>query len=249
MLTFTHWASPSPDIFQSLSPGVVHVWRIHLEDSPGQAALYRANLSEDERTRAERYRVPHHQYLFISTRGILRKLLSHYVGEPAANLRFANNLQGKPSLLEPSSRSLQFNVSHTSGMALLAFTVDYAVGIDVEQIDRTVSDHDIATRYFSPQESAYLATLSPDRRTQEFLTYWTCKEAYLKMQGIGLSGGLAQCEIAFDPDGLKANVRLTNEPNRENDCSLFRINAGQAHIGALAVEWPSVKVLFWDWKD
>ncbi|HNP31024.1 MAG TPA: 4'-phosphopantetheinyl transferase superfamily protein [Nitrospirales bacterium] len=249
MLTSTHWASPSPDIFRSLSPGVVHVWRVHLDISPVQAALYRTDLSVDELARAERYRLPHHQYQFISTRGILRRLLGRYLGEPAANLRFENNFQGKPCLIQPSNPSIQFNVSHTHGMALLAFTVEYAVGIDVEQIDRAISDQDIAIKYFSPRESAYLATLSPENRTKEFLTYWTCKEAYLKMQGIGLSGGLAECEIRFDPDGLKANVLLTNEPNRKHDCSLFRINAGQAHTGALAVAWPSGEVLFWDWKD
>ncbi len=249
MLTPTHWACPSPYIFQTLFPGVVHVWRVHLDISPQQAALYRTDLSEDERARAERYRVPHHQYQFLSTRGILRNLISHYVGIPPGTLRFENNLQGKPALADPSSLSLQFNVSHTSGMALLAFTVEHAVGIDVEQVNRNVSDQDIATRYFSPREAAYLATLSPDKRTQEFLTYWTCKEAYLKMRGIGLSGGMAQCEIALDPDGLKATVLSTNEPIRENECSLFRINAGQPHIGALAVASPSVEVLFWDWKD
>jgi hypothetical protein len=69
------------------------------------------------------------------------------------------------------------------------------------------------------------------------------------MLGVGLSGGLAKCEITLDPDGLKANVLPSNEPNRENDWSLLRINAGQAHIGALAVEGPSAKVSFLDWKD
>lgn len=249
MLTSTRWAWPSPDIFRSLSPGIVHVWRVHLDESPGQAALYHTDLSEDERARADRFRVPHHQYQFVSTRGILRNLVGHYVGIPAGTVRFENNLQGKPSLTEPPHPSLQFNVSHTSGMAMLAFTVEHAVGIDVEQVNRNVSDQDIATRYFSPREAAYLATLSPDKRTQEFLTYWTCKEAYLKMRGIGLSGGMAQCEIALDHDGLKATVLSTKEPDRGNDCSLFRINAGQAHIGALSVDCPSAKASFLDWKD
>lgn len=249
MLASTYWASPSHDIFLSLAPGVVHVWRAHLEDSPQQASRYLPYLSTDERVRAERFRVPHPQYRFVSSRGILRKLLSHYVGVPAANLRIESDLQGKPALADPSFLPVQFNVSHTSGMALLAVTVEHPVGIDVERIDRAVRDHDIAARYFSPRESAYLASLFPDHRTREFLTYWTCKEAYLKMRGIGLSGGLAQCEIALDPDGVKAEVSLTNAPDRNNECSLFRVNAGQEHIGALAVSWPAVEVSFWDWKD
>ena len=249
MLASTHWTCPSHDLFQRLSPGVVHVWRAHLDDSPGQAARCLPYLSEEERERAERCRVPRHQYQFVSTRCILRRLLSHYAGVPAANLRIESNLQGKPTLTDPSLLPLQFNVSHTTGMALLAVTVEYAVGIDVERIGRAVTDYDIASRYFSPRESAYLASLSPDNRRQEFLTYWTCKEAYLKMRGIGLSGGLAQCEIVFDPEGVKADVSLTDEASRKNECSLFRVNAGHAHVGALAVAWPSVEVSFWDWKD
>ncbi len=249
MFASTYWASPSHDIFLSLAPGVVHVWRAHLEDSPLQASQYLPYLSTDERARAERFRVPQPQYEFVSTRGILRRLLSRYSGVTAAKLQFESNTQGKPRLPDPSLSHLQFNVSHTTGMALLAVTVEHAVGIDVERINRAVSDHDIAARYFSPSESAYLASLSPDHRTREFLTYWTCKEAYLKMRGIGLSGGLAQCEIALDPDGVKAGVSLTDEPGRNNECSLFRVNAGQTHVGALAVEWPSVEVSFWDWRD
>jgi 4'-phosphopantetheinyl transferase len=171
------------------------------------------------------------------------------VGVPAPNLRIESNLQGKPTLADPSFLPLQFNVSHTNGMALLAVTVGHAIGIDVEKVDRTLSGHDIAARYFSPRESAYLATLSLERRTAEFFTFWTCKEAYFKMRGIGLSGGLAQCEIALDPDGVKANVLLTDGPSGEDQCLLLLVNAGQAHIGALAVEWPSVEVSFWDWKD
>ncbi len=249
MLASTHWASPSPDLFQSLSPGVVHVWRAPLEDSPLQAARYRPYLSTDECARAERYRVPHPQYQFVSTRGILRRLLSYYVGVPAPNLRIESSLQGKPTLADPSSPPLQFNVSHTRGMALLAVTVDHAVGIDVEKVDRALSTHDIAARYFSPTESAYLASLSLERRTAEFFTFWTCKEAYLKMRGIGLLGGLSQCEVALEPDGMKANILLKDGPNSKDECSVFRFNAGQAHIGALAVEWSSVEVSFWDWKD
>ena len=248
MLASTHWATPSQDLFLKLSPGVVHVWRAPLEDSPLQAARYRPYLSADERARAERFRVPYPQYQFVSTRGILRRLLSHYVGTPAANLRIESNLHGKPTLADSSSPPLQFNVSHTRGMALLAITVEHAVGIDVEKVDRALSDHDIAGRYFSPRESNYLASLPLERRTAEFFTYWTCKEAYLKMRGIGLLGGLGQCEIALDPDGLKANVSLTDGSNREDKCLLFRVNAGQAHIGALAVEGPSVEVSFWDWQ-
>jgi len=249
MLVSTHWACPPHDLFRNLSPGTVHVWRASLDDSPMQAARYYPDLSADERAKAERYRVPRPQYQFVSTRGILRRLLSHYAGVPAANLRIECNPHGKPALADASIVPLQFNVSHASGMALLAVTVEHAVGIDVERIDRAVRALDIAARYFTPRESAQIASLPPDHRTPEFLTYWTCKEAYFKMRGTGLSDGLAQCEIALYPDNIRADVLLTDERIREDACSLFRVNAGNMHIGALAVECPSVTVSFWEWKD
>jgi 4'-phosphopantetheinyl transferase len=248
MKTSTFWGCPSHGLGRSLSLGVVHVWRAHLDDMPVQATRYYSLLSADERAKAERYRVPHLQNQFIVTRGILRKLLSHYAGVPAAKLRIENNSQGKPALASPSLLDLQFNVSHTSGMALMAFTVEYAVGIDVERTDRVVDDRNIAARCFSSRESAHLMSLLPENRTQEFFIYWTCKEAYFKMRGMGISGGLNQCEIAFDPDGSKADVWLTDGANRKDECSLFRVNGGELHIGALAVERPLMDVLFWDWK-
>lgn len=245
----THWACPSHDLFRSLSPGVVHVWRASLEDSANQAARYRSELSADELPRAERYRFPHPQNQFISTRGILRRLLSQYVDVPVGRLRIGSDPAGKPILIDPACLPVQFNVSHASGMALFAFTIKHPIGIDVENVDRTINAQDIAARYFAPRESSYLASLVPEQRTQAFFTYWTCKEAYLKMRGIGLTGGLSQCEIALDPDGVKAHVVGANGQRREDHCSLLRINAGQAHIGALAVECPSVEMVCWDWKD
>lgn len=249
MYPSTRWASPSPLLFRNRSPEVVHVWRAHPEDSAVQAARYRPDLSADERLKAERYRFPHLQHQFISTRGILRRLLSRYVGIPAAKLQIETNPQGKPVLADPGFLPIQFNVSHTSGMTLLVIAVEHAVGVDVENIGRTVSAEDIAARYFSSRESAHLASLSPERRMQEFFTYWTCKEAHLKMRGVGLTGGLAQCEIAFNPDGVKAHVSWGYGQITEDTCSLIRVRAGQRHIGAVAVNCPSVEFSFWDWID
>jgi 4'-phosphopantetheinyl transferase len=249
MKFLTRWGNPSEELFQKLSPGVVHVWRVPLNDSSLHAAHASLSLSADERIRAQHYRIPDRQKEFIVTRSILRKLLSQYAGVPAANLRLENQAQGKPILTNPPLLPVQFNVSHTKGMALLAFTMIHTVGIDVEKIDRVVSVQNIAARFFSPRESARLISLSSENRKQEFFTYWTCKEAYLKMRGTGLSGGLGQCEIVFDPAGSKAEVWWRNESIRKVDCSLFRVNPGQMYTGAVAVNQPFSDVSFWDWKD
>jgi len=183
----TYWRIPPDDFLFKLAPGNVHVWRAPLGESPERASRFRPYLSESELTRADRCRVPHPQYQFVVTRGVLRTLLSRYAGVSPTEIHFENQSHGKPMLVTPSADPIQFNVSHARGMALIAISLQHAVGIDVEWIDRTVQDRDIAERYFSKRESAHLMSLPPRERTQQFFSYWTCKEAYLKMEGRGIT--------------------------------------------------------------
>ncbi len=245
----TPWTSPPQDWRSSLQPGSVHVWRTELDHSPERAIRFRPSLSADEGVRADRCRTPHPQYQFVVTRGILRTLLSRYMGVPSTKIQFATQPQGKPMLMNPSNCSIQFNVSHTRGMALIAITLQQAVGIDVEWIDRKVQDRDIAERYFSKRESAYLLSLTPPERAQQFFSHWTCKEAYLKMQGQGITGGLAQCELTIESDQLEVGLSPLDRQGLAEACSLYRIAAGSEHVGALALACPSAQILYWDWQD
>lgn len=245
----TDWAMPSHNLLESLVPDAVHVWRVPLIDSPERALQFRNYLSQDECTKADQYRTPQPQYQFVVTRGILRTLLSRYLGISQAQLHFGTKTHGKPILLTPSSRLLQFNVSHTRGMALIALTLQQAVGIDVEWIDRKIQDGDIAKRYFSPRESAELASLVPVERTGRFFSYWTCKEAYLKMRGTGITGGLAQCEISLEPGQPKARLSLLDQQESKEDFSLYQIRAGAEHVGAVAMAISSPHISYWNWQD
>jgi 4'-phosphopantetheinyl transferase len=164
-------------------------------------------------------------------------------------LQFETQPQGKPVLITASSFPIQFNVSHTRGVAFIALTTQHAVGIDVEWIDRKVQDRDIAERYFSTRESEYLASLAPPERTHQFFSYWTCKEAYLKMQGRGIAEGLAQCEITMNPDQLQVGLAHVNQKCQGEDCSLYRITSGSGHVGAVAIACPSAQVSYWNWEE
>jgi 4'-phosphopantetheinyl transferase len=153
-------------------------------------------------------------------------------------LQFETQPQGKPVLITASSFPIQFNVSHTRGVAFIALTTQHAVGIDVEWIDRKVQDRDIAERYFPTRESEY-----------QFFSYWTCKEAYLKMQGRGIAEGLAQCEITMNPDQLQVRLAHVNQKCQGEDCSLYRITSGSGHVGAVAIACPSAQVSYWNWEE
>ncbi len=245
----THWGIPPLDLSTNLGPDTVHVWRIVLDDSPERASCYRADLSPSELARADRCRIPYPQFQFIVIRGILRQLLSRYVGIPAKALQFEKLEHGKPALTNSVLFPVQFNVSHTKDLALIAITSHHAVGVDVERIDRTISDHEIAKRYFSTRESSYLSSLTPAERSQQFFSLWTCKEAYLKMQGTGITGGLAKCEIVLDPHYRQGEPLRWIQHDAGEPIPLHSIQAGPAHVGAVAIDCSSVKILFYHWSD
>jgi 4'-phosphopantetheinyl transferase len=148
-------------------------------------------LSEDERDRADRYRRPRDRQQFLIARGLLRQRLGDYLGRPPASLRFRYGQHGKPEL-DPafgSDRSIWFNTSHSGGVALLAFSWDGAIGVDLEAPKSMSDPHllKLAQRFFLAPEVEALERVNGAERSALFLRYWTCKEAYLKATGAGLS--------------------------------------------------------------
>jgi uncharacterized protein YbcV (DUF1398 family) len=111
-----------------------------------------ATLSTDERARANRFLFQPDRNHSIATRGILRELLGRYLNRAPEHLEFDHAPQGKPTLhTELPHASVRFNVSHSHGMALLAFTVGRQVGVDLELV-RKFGGQEIAERFFSPRE-------------------------------------------------------------------------------------------------
>ena len=245
----TYWDSPPQDLRSNLVPGNVHIWRAPLDHSHERAARFRSYLSTDERVRADRCRTPHPQYQFVVTRGILRILLSHYLGVKPTELQFATQPHGKPLLATPALCPIHFNVSHSKGMALIAVTLQDAVGIDVEWIDRKIQEREIADRYFSVRESTYLTNLPLPEQSHQFFSYWTCKEAYLKMTGKGIAGGLAQCEVSIDPDQPEVGLSLLHSQEQTGPCSLYRMDVGEEHVGAVAITCHDAEISYWNWQD
>src|SRR5271156_6267504 len=159
-------ATPAP---MPLATREIHVWRASL-DGPGfLCQQLEATLAPDEVTRANRFFFPRDRQQFVAARGILRQLLANYLRRSPADLEFAYQPRGKPYLLlQPSDPSITFNVSHSHGLALLAFSIGRDLGVDVEHIRSDIASDEIASRYFAPQEVAELQSLPPSQRAEAF---------------------------------------------------------------------------------
>ncbi|NJR59977.1 MAG: 4'-phosphopantetheinyl transferase superfamily protein [Cyanobacteria bacterium CRU_2_1] len=191
------WILPSPIL--RLSNSDIHLWRTDLNVSLITLQHLTQILSEDERQRANRFHFERDRIHFIACRGILRCILGRYLNTNPAYIQFSYGSRGKP-ILETSSdiSPLQFNLSHSHGLALYAITRRCAIGVDLEYC-RAIEVESLAKSFFSPREYILLSALPPVQQRSAFFQLWTYKEAYLKATGKGLTD-LKQVEILIHPD-------------------------------------------------
>src|SRR5262249_52441915 len=126
---------PAPD----LGTGDAHIWRVELDLSSAAIEHSRSLLSQEESARENRFHFERDRRRYAVARGSLRKILARYVGLDAAELRFCYGAHGKPYLApEWNSIGLQFNVSHSNELALVAVCLAEPIGVDIEfkNVDR-----------------------------------------------------------------------------------------------------------------
>jgi 4'-phosphopantetheinyl transferase len=215
--------------------GEVHLWYSRPEAVADPAHLARCEtvLSEDERRRHQRFRRDDDRRRFLVAHALLRDVLSQYVLVPPAMWQFERDRYGKPRLVEPTGISLEFNLSHTTGLVACAVTSGVAVGVDVEDRRRAVNV-EIARDVFSAAEMDELRGLPADERQARFFDFWTLKEAYAKARGLGFVLPLAEC--AFRVVANEA-PRVTFGPNVADDpaaWTFWRLPLGPHHTAAVA---------------
>ncbi|MBE9105759.1 4'-phosphopantetheinyl transferase superfamily protein [Nostoc cf. edaphicum LEGE 07299] len=220
------WLPAPTDL--TLLPDEIHVWCIDLEQPETKLQSLAATLSSDETSRAERFYFQEHRQRFIAGRGILRTILGRYLGIQPLQVEFNYQQRGKPVLADTFADSgLAFNLSHSQGLGLCAVNCTREIGVDLEYI-RPMSDLEaLAKRFFLPREYKMLRSLSPNLQQEVFFRYWTCKEAYLKATGDGLSQ-LEQIEVS---------LTLTEPAKLQiaEDWSLFELVPANNYVAAVAV--------------
>ena len=215
-------------------PNEVHVWRASLARPAATLAALRSALSEDECARADRFVFARDRNRYIAARGGLRQLLSAYLHMPPNEIKFGYSAFGKPSLVDPPTPSLQFNVSHSGDWALYAFALNRRVGIDIEETQRELDHETIAKSVFSTRECTELAALPAPQQRLAFYNTWTRKEAFIKAVGEGLSYALDSFSVSVRPD---APVSLTlPDAAAEAQWKLYPLTPTPDTAGALVVE-------------
>jgi 4'-phosphopantetheinyl transferase len=229
---------------QRLLPNEVHIWSARLELAGEHLQRFAGTLSADETARANRFHFGRHRTDFVAGRGILRQLLANYTGRAPSKLEFSYRPEGKPSLASRvNDARLEFNLAHSHGLALYAFSLGSPLGIDVEFVRSDLAIEQIAERYFAEREIAELLSLPAQQRPEAFFRGWTRKEAYIKALGIGLQIPLASFAVE-----LNTSQRPTLESTDNGRWSMHSLFPAVGFVGAVVTESRSWRLRCWNWE-
>jgi phosphopantetheinyl transferase len=182
-------------------PDCVDVWTAH------PAALLRAHsclklLTDEDWSSFRKIRDSAMRQSATAARILLRLALSKAIDrkiEPF-DWRFEVSEHGKAIVARHFPR-VNFSVAHVDELSVVAVSRSLEIGIDVESVDQNASEA-LMAGYCHHEEWNAVRDLPQLQKAREFLRYWTLKESYTKLIGLGHSVDFDTIRFVLDPPGL-----------------------------------------------
>jgi 4'-phosphopantetheinyl transferase len=216
--------------------GEIQLWAVSLRADEERLTALSRLLTDDELRRADRYRFHDDRRRFIVARGTLRLLLAEHTGQDAGDLAIGTDHFGKP-FLRSARRPLHFNLAHSRDQALIAFSRDSTVGIDLEDLDRESRMTDLTESVCSPAERQWIADLPSDLGCRALLRIWSAKEAFLKAMGTGLRIEPSRLEVSrwiAEGSADRGEVRWIDSPGSSSRYILQPLPECEESLGGSA---------------
>lgn len=244
------WCDPPSQI--KLVPGEVQLWLIRVPQAIAEIDHLIARLTPGERERAKAKRITKKRHEYIAGQASLRTLLARQLDIDPMQVKYERGPKGKPYLSETAhtdSPRVQFNISHSGAMVMVAMTLDAELGVDVEWHNERTDPDRVARRAFCEAERHVMSALAPSAKREHFFALWTCKEALVKCTGLGIHSGMNNFEIVLDQAGCAhVNAAWATQIGVDRlHVMPLMLGSGdsQVHAGALVHEPPALTARHW----
>ncbi len=194
----------------SLSETDVHVWKLRLDGLSPEAAR-------------------------AACRQHVLGLLGRYLGEKPPDVRLSIGPYGKPALDRATHRQdIQFNVSHSGGVALIALAEARRVGIDIQRMEERPGLEALL-------KGASIVDLADGSDAAALYGGWVRTEAAVKAVGGSLPAMARRLEVSADPRATTQAIRMEASSWLIQDLSV-----DEGYAAALCYERPRAAVFRWD---
>jgi 4'-phosphopantetheinyl transferase len=227
----------------------IHIWDFNIEPSENLAALYFNDLSEVEKNKSNEIKIKDVKYRSIISKVIAKNILSKYLGININQITFAYNKFGKPTIFPNINHfNLNFNISHSFHMGIIALTKQNLIGIDIERIIALKDMDDIINLCFNDYEINRLSCLRNPSKMMIFYKIWTGKEAFVKAIGQGLTFPLKNIAFDFDND-MGINLKyIKNYPDSLTKWKIYNFSPQENYTSTLAVKNDSIQIKRFKWN-
>ncbi len=184
--SFQTWSASAE--WPRLAPDEVQVWRASLDQPAAIVELLRPLLSPIEQARADRFHFKTDCERFTVARAGLRKILGRHLQTNAALIEFEYSEHGKPHLptFPEEPNQIKFNLAHSDGWALYAFTRGREIGVDLERMRPELKVEEIARAgFFQQPRSSFLKKCQLKLYARLFSTAGRVKRLLSKPKGRG----------------------------------------------------------------
>ena len=199
-------------------------------------------LSVEEQIQANNYYTKSLRDQYITSHGILRRILSNYTKQSPVNVEFTYNEYGKPFLKDSN---IQFNMSHSHDMVGFAIALDCRVGIDIELHNDNLDVQELNDLVLTSTESQYLSNFKSQEKLKLFYHLWTKKEALVKATGQGLSYPMNTIEAIDLSSGQ--GIFLANETDGlQQEWYCYELQTPRNYSSSIAIDRKIDKIIYLD---
>jgi 4'-phosphopantetheinyl transferase len=224
-----------------LASSQIDLWYVCTDQVSADVALrYHALLTGQELSHHDRFYIKKDRHRYLITRALLREVLSFYLQGNPKDWRFKANLYGKPYLVDSGglTQLINFNISHSDGLVVLAICRNKELGVDTENTQRK-APIDVAERFFSSSESRHLCSLPREYQAMRFWEIWTLKESYIKARGMGLSLPLDLFSFDLEVPGAIFSVFASSLEDNPLRWQFLQLRPTEDHLLSVCIEAPS----------
>lgn len=227
-------------------PGTIDVWQINLNTAFTEPDKFLSLFDDREKQRYQRLHQSKQLSFFISHLAC-REILARYCHLAATDIRYQYNQHGKPAL-QNTEQNIEFNLSHSGQLALLAITPDLALGVDIEYKKQRSSWQRLARRFFAEAEISYILAQPDNRQLDAFYQIWTHKEAYIKATGSGMSTQLPSFSVIHNNNFEICDHNIIND-QPFNCWYQADLNIGDNYKAAVVAKTPIIKIQYFNYEN
>tara|TARA_R110002110_G_scaffold415800_1_gene656291 strand:+ start:47776 stop:48507 length:732 start_codon:yes stop_codon:yes gene_type:complete len=201
----------------------LHLWCLKTSDFLNIINTKYIILSHEEKSIAEKFVYEKDFQRYCVSHILLRLVLEKYLNADASSIKFKINKWHKPYL---KNNPLVFNLTHSNEVAIIAISRSGLLGVDVEYVKPTYSK-ELISSFMNFAEQQYFKRLDSTEQIKYFYKCWTCKEAFIKAIGLGMSFPLKNIQTHINVQNKMEILHINSNQFSHEDWFCTSLSAGK----------------------